>query len=121
MRLISKKYKQHKGKVYDIGVDTKDHSYSVNGAVVHNSSAGSLVSYLLGIVNLDPLKFNLLFERFLNDGRMGTMEECDLYNIKTDKGDIELVEGSMLRVEREGKEVVVYVEELNENDRILIY
>lgn len=30
------------------------------------SAAGSLVSYYLGIVNADPLKFNLPFERFLN-------------------------------------------------------
>ena len=28
------------------------------------SSAGSLVSYLLGITTIDPIKFNLLFERF---------------------------------------------------------
>ena len=30
------------------------------------SAAGSLVSYLLGITNIDPLKYGLLFERFLN-------------------------------------------------------
>ena len=29
------------------------------------SAAGSLVSYLLGITELDPLKYKLLFERFL--------------------------------------------------------
>lgn len=35
------------------------------------SAAGSLVSYLLGITNLDPIKYNLLFERFLNPERPG--------------------------------------------------
>lgn len=33
------------------------------------SAAGSLVSYCLGITDIDPLKYNLLFERFLNSGR----------------------------------------------------
>ncbi len=35
------------------------------------SAAGSLVSFLLGITELDPLKYNLLFERFLNPERVG--------------------------------------------------
>jgi len=34
------------------------------------SAAGSLVSYLLNITELDPLKYGLIFERFLNPGRM---------------------------------------------------
>jgi DNA polymerase-3 subunit alpha len=33
------------------------------------SAAGSLISYLLGITKIDPLKYNLLFERFLNPER----------------------------------------------------
>ncbi|TBR18787.1 DNA polymerase III subunit alpha [bacterium] len=35
------------------------------------SAAGSLVSYLLGITDIDPQKYNLLFERFLNPERQG--------------------------------------------------
>lgn len=34
------------------------------------SASGSLISYLFGIINTHPLKFNLLFERFLNKGRV---------------------------------------------------
>ena len=34
------------------------------------SAAGSFVSYLLGITNIDPIKYNLLFERFLNPERI---------------------------------------------------
>jgi DNA polymerase-3 subunit alpha len=35
------------------------------------SAAGSLISYLLNITQIDPLKFDLLFERFLNESRIG--------------------------------------------------
>lgn len=35
------------------------------------SAAGSLISYVLGITNLDPIRYNLLFERFLNPERPG--------------------------------------------------
>jgi DNA polymerase-3 subunit alpha len=41
------------------------------------SAAGSLVSYLLNITNVDPLKYNLLFERFLNPDRI-SMPDIDL-------------------------------------------
>ncbi|CAG0930775.1 partial DNA polymerase III subunit alpha, partial [Planctomycetaceae bacterium] len=34
------------------------------------SAAGSLVAYSLGITNLDPIRYNLLFERFLNPDRI---------------------------------------------------
>jgi len=33
------------------------------------SAAGCLVSYLIGITNIDPIKYNLLFDRFYNAGR----------------------------------------------------
>ncbi len=41
------------------------------------SAAGSLVAYSLGITNLDPLKFDLLFERFLNPERI-SMPDIDI-------------------------------------------
>ncbi|TGE17458.1 DNA polymerase III subunit alpha [Staphylococcus petrasii] len=41
------------------------------------SSAGSLVSYLLGITTINPIKYNLLFERFLNPERV-TMPDIDI-------------------------------------------
>ena len=40
------------------------------------SAAGSLVSYSLGITDIDPLKYDLLFERFLNPERV-TMPDID--------------------------------------------
>jgi len=41
------------------------------------SAAGSLVSYLINITNVDPIKNNLLFERFLNPERV-SMPDIDL-------------------------------------------
>ncbi|MDD4282556.1 MAG: DNA polymerase III subunit alpha [Bacilli bacterium] len=41
------------------------------------SAAGSLVSYLLNITDVDPIKYNLLFERFLNPERI-TMPDIDI-------------------------------------------
>ncbi|MDR3590306.1 MAG: DNA polymerase III subunit alpha [Negativicutes bacterium] len=41
------------------------------------SAAGSIVSYLLGITNIDPIKYGLLFERFLNPERV-TMPDIDI-------------------------------------------
>ncbi len=40
------------------------------------SAAGSIVSYLIGMTDVDPLRFNLLFERFLNPGRI-SMPDVD--------------------------------------------
>ncbi len=51
-----------------------------NGVMVgpgRGSSAGSLVSYLLNITTIDPLKYDLLFERFLNPERV-TMPDIDI-------------------------------------------
>ncbi len=41
------------------------------------SAAGSLVAYALGITNVDPLRFDLLFERFLNPERV-SMPDIDV-------------------------------------------
>ncbi len=51
-----------------------------NGIMVgpgRGSAAGSLVSYTLGITEIDPIKYNLLFERFLNPERI-TMPDIDI-------------------------------------------
>ena len=52
-----------------------------NGIVVgpgRGSAAGSLVSYCLGITNLDPLQHGLIFERFLNIDRVSMPDiDCD--------------------------------------------
>lgn len=49
------------------------------------SAAGSLISYCLGITDVDPLKYNLLFERFLNVKRNSMPDiDVDISDIKRD-------------------------------------
>ena len=50
------------------------------------SAASSLVSYCLGITDIDPLKYDLLFERFLNPNRV-TMPDIDI-DFDAEKRDI---------------------------------
>jgi DNA polymerase III subunit alpha len=62
-----------------------------NGIVVgpgRGSAAGSLISYLTGITDIDPLKYGLLFERFLNPDRI-SMPDIDI-DFQDDKRDLVL-------------------------------
>ncbi|MEK7149678.1 MAG: DNA polymerase III subunit alpha [Patescibacteria group bacterium] len=50
------------------------------------SAAGSLVSYILGITDIDPLKYDLLFERFLNPDRIQMPDiDIDFTDIRRDE------------------------------------
>ncbi len=74
-----------------------------NGIAVgpgRGSAAGSLVAYALGITNLDPLRFGLLFERFLNPARVS------MPDIDTDFED------------RRRDEVIAYVKERYGEDKV---
>lgn len=53
----------------------KSHGIAVGPG--RGSAAGSVVSYCLEITNIDPFKYNLLFERFLNPERV-TMPDIDV-------------------------------------------
>ncbi|MBI4013372.1 MAG: DNA polymerase III subunit alpha [Candidatus Rokubacteria bacterium] len=64
------------------------------------SAAGSLVAYCLGITNIDPLRYGLLFERFLNPGRK-SMPDMDI-DFADDRRD----------------EVIRYVEQKYGRDRV---
>ena len=61
--------------VWDYVKFAKDHDIIVGPG--RGSAAGSVVSYTLGITDLDPLKYNLIFERFLNPERV-TMPDIDM-------------------------------------------
>ena len=61
--------------VYDYVLYAKRHDILVGPG--RGSAAGSLVSYSIGITEIDPLKYNLLFERFLNPERV-TMPDIDV-------------------------------------------
>jgi DNA polymerase-3 subunit alpha len=45
--------------------------------VGRGSAAGCLVSYLIGITDIDPIKYNLLFERFFNAARSSSIPDID--------------------------------------------
>ncbi len=64
------------------------------------SAAGSLVCYLTGITNLDPIKYELLFERFLNPDRI-SMPDIDMDFADTRR-----------------EEVIKYVEEMYGADHV---
>lgn len=61
--------------VYDYVLYAKKNNILVGPG--RGSAAGSLVSYTLGITDIDPIKYNLLFERFLNVERV-TMPDIDI-------------------------------------------
>lgn len=61
--------------VYDYVKYAKTHDISVGPG--RGSAGGSLVSYSLGITEVDPLEYDLLFERFLNPERKG-MPDIDV-------------------------------------------
>ena len=106
-----------------------------NGILVgcgRGSAGGCLVLYLLGITLVDPIKYDLLFERFLLPERAGLypsdatvigedLESCNyievtLENNKTYKIDRD----AQLLVKREGEEnpIVIYADELEADDDI---
>lgn len=70
MKLKSKTIVPYKGEVVDLCV-ANSHTYNVEGIAVHNSGGGSLVAYVLYITDLDPLKWDLPFARFLSVYRKG--------------------------------------------------
>ncbi|GLV48176.1 hypothetical protein TJA_13320 [Thermus sp. LT1-2-5] len=76
----------------------KEHRVSVGPG--RGSAAGSLVAYAVGITNIDPLRFGLLFERFLNP------ERVSMPDIDTDFSD------------RKRDQVIQYVRERYGEDKV---
>ncbi|SEJ26624.1 DNA polymerase-3 subunit alpha [Propionispira arboris] len=61
--------------VWDFIKYAREHKIAVGPG--RGSAAGSIVAYLLAITDIDPLKYDLLFERFLNPERV-TMPDIDI-------------------------------------------
>ena len=61
--------------VYDYVLYAKKNNILVGPG--RGSAAGSLISFSIGITDIDPLKYNLMFERFLNPERI-TMPDIDI-------------------------------------------
>lgn len=108
-KIINRKIVKYTGKVYDLEVENS-HSYNIEGLGVHNSACGCLLTWCLDITKIDPIRFGLYFERFLNPTRKcitknndvlmkdGTYKNVmditldDKFNIQTEKGIGVLVE-----------------------------
>ncbi|MBM3205028.1 DNA polymerase III subunit alpha, partial [Candidatus Uhrbacteria bacterium] len=84
--------------VQDYIVWAKEHGVIVGPG--RGSAAGSVVAYVLRITNLDPLRYGLLFERFLNPDRIS------MPDIDTDFDDVKR------------KDVIEYVMQKYGNDRV---
>ena len=106
-----------------------------NGILVgcgRGSSGGSLALYLMGITLIDPIRYNLLFERFLLPERAGlyparvthlageiestVFVELQLENGKT----LRLDKDAQLLVKRGETEMVVYADELKGDDDLVL-
>lgn len=85
------------------------------------SAVGSLVSYLLEITQLDPIVYNLLFERFLNAGRVSKEVEEEIIIIQTQDGDIELDLKKKISIFRAGKKIEILAQELQLTDELINY
>jgi DNA polymerase-3 subunit alpha len=62
--------------VHDVIKDSDKHG--IPRGFSRGSAGGSLVSYVLDITKMDPIKYGLFWERFYNKGRKGSMPDIDL-------------------------------------------
>lgn len=108
-------------KVYDLQVKNNP-SYNVEGVVVHNSSAGSLITYLLGLTHINPLDYDLLFERFLTTGRLIRHDKVEKVIINENDGKpITIKSSDFVRIFRGDKKMIVKAGELQEGDELVDY
>lgn len=102
------------------------------GSLGRGSAAGALTSYLLGIVQIDPIKHGLLFERFLTEGRLGIkrikktklndkVKSVEPFELILENGEKMILDSSSkLIVKRGDDEVEILVSELKEDDEIIL-
>lgn len=105
----------YNGEVFDIEIPDV-HNYTIGMITAHNSVGGSLHAYALGISDVDPIRHNLLFSRFLSAGRGatdritytdGTSEDVIVSEVKT----VREADGTLRRK---------YVHELEESDVVVV-
>ena len=94
---IIERYEYEKSVIFNMGFPAyflltwdfinwaKEHKIPVGPG--RGSAAGSIVAYSLGITELDPIRHNLLFERFLNPERI-SMPDIDIDFCKRRRGEV---------------------------------
>lgn len=112
IKIISKRFFRYTGKVYDLKVEGVM-NYTIGGVTVHNSAGGSEIAYLLGITEIDPIKYDLLFSRFLSSGR-GNIYKIDF----TDKTTEKIMLSEKINIIENGNIVNKYIYELKPNDKL---
>lgn len=121
VRLKKKVLIPYSGKVNDLQIEN-DPSYNVEGLIVHNSACGCLISYLLGLNYINPLEYNLLFERFLTTGRLIRHDKVEQVIInESDCNPITLNSTDFVRILRNGMKMIVKAGDLIEGDELVDY
>ncbi len=87
--------------VSDLMEFAKDNN--IRTAAGRGSAAGSIVSYCLGITGIEPLKYGLIFERFLNKGRK-SLPDIDMDFDERYRGDV-----IQYAVDKYGKDRVAHI------------
>lgn len=117
---------------YDMVKEARRRGITVG--IGRGSAGGSLVSYLLGIISINPITYDLIFSRFLVPERCGLqwvdkityisedieLEPGELYiKIDTDNGCLHLNKWAEVRIKRNDKEQSIYANDIREGDEIL--
>ena len=110
------------------------HRRGIATGIGRGSAGGSLVAYLLGITSIDPLKYDLIFSRFLVPERCGLswkekitvlapdviLQQGERYaEVTMNDTTYRLCADARLRIVRSGKELTIYADELIRGDEIL--
>lgn len=105
-------------------------SHGVLVGLGRGSACGSLLLYLMGITMIDPIKYNMIFERFLRPERAGLEADTvtivaedvlsqDYYELVMGDGKkLSIDKDAQLIVLRNGEKITVYGDELQEGDDI---
>lgn len=110
------------------------HRRGIVTGIGRGSAGGSLVSYLLGITSIDPIRYGLIFSRFLVPERCGLnwvdeitvtasdveLEKGETYmEVKLDGNYYRICRNAQIRIKRHEQEQTVYADELETGDEVL--